>query len=131
MTINYKDFYTLYTEALKEDDHDKYIAEWYASSIFFSNPEVEADDQKCISILAALENIWNVAHMSFAELKAQVGLTQEKLSQYFCVPKRTIENWDRSRRNAPPYYILMMARMLHVLTVDIEPPERKIKKARF
>lgn len=124
MKLNYEDFYILYTEAAREPDRDKYISEWATSSIFLPNFDLDVSDQKCMEVFAALKNIWDVAHMSFKNIRKRVGLTQDQIVKYFCIPRRTVENWEKSHRNFAPYHILMMARILHVLTVDIEPPKR-------
>ena len=42
------------------------------------------------------------------ELRQQSGMTQKDFSEYFGIPKRTIEDWDRGARKCPEYLIALM-----------------------
>lgn len=44
----------------------------------------------------------------FRELRAKSGMTQETFAQYFKIPKRTIEEWDRGTRKCVPYLLDLM-----------------------
>lgn len=46
--------------------------------------------------------------MTFKELRALSGMTQEKFSAYFNIPKRTIEDWERGARKCAPYLLDLM-----------------------
>lgn len=48
------------------------------------------------------------ASMTFKELRQQSGMTQKAFSEYFQIPKRTIEEWDRGARKCPEYLIALM-----------------------
>lgn len=37
------------------------------------------------------------------EARIAAGLTQEQMSEFMCIPKRTIENWEGGKRNPPTY----------------------------
>ena len=39
------------------------------------------------------------------ELRQASGMTQKDFSEYFGIPKRTIEDWDRGARKCPEYLI--------------------------
>ena len=43
--------------------------------------------------------------MSFRELRQASGLTQKQFSEYFGIPKRTIESWDTGDRSCPSYLL--------------------------
>ena len=45
---------------------------------------------------------------AFRELRQLSGMSQEKFSKYFKIPKRTIEDWDRGVRKCAPYLIALM-----------------------
>ena len=45
--------------------------------------------------------------MTIKEARKQVGLTQQALSDWLGIPKRTIENWESGKRT-PPSYVLEM-----------------------
>lgn len=46
--------------------------------------------------------------MTFKELRQQSGMTQKAFSEYFQIPKRTIEEWDRGARKCPEYLVALM-----------------------
>ena len=116
MTINYRDFYTLFGAATKEQDRDRYIAEWSSSSIFYPGenvPDINADD-----LAEALENIWDVAHLTVRDIRQHLGLTQAAFAERFCIPRRTVENWERRGGHIPPYNILAYADITGMLKVE-------------
>lgn len=46
--------------------------------------------------------------MDFSKLRKQAGMTQQAMSDYFGIPKRTIENWDTGARKCPEYLLNLM-----------------------
>ena len=46
--------------------------------------------------------------MSFRELRQASGLTQKQFSEYFGIPKRTIESWDTGDRSCPSYLLELL-----------------------
>jgi DNA-binding transcriptional regulator YiaG len=46
--------------------------------------------------------------MTFKELRKQSGMTQQRLAEYFGIPKRTIENWDAGVNQCPAYLLDLM-----------------------
>lgn len=43
--------------------------------------------------------------MNIKELRYKAGMTQAQFSEYFGIPKRTIENWEGNQRKCPQYVI--------------------------
>ena len=41
--------------------------------------------------------------MTIREARKQVGLTQQALSDWLGIPKRTIENWEGGKAACPPW----------------------------
>jgi transcriptional regulator with XRE-family HTH domain len=41
--------------------------------------------------------------MDIKELRAPTGMTQKTFSEYFNIPVRTIQDWERKRRTPPDY----------------------------
>ena len=114
MTINYHDFYVLFGAATKEQDRERYITEWSSSSIFYpveNVPDINADD-----LADALGNIWDVAHLTVRDIRQHLGMTQAAFAERFCVPRRTIENWEYKNK-IPTYYILALAELVGLLKV--------------
>lgn len=46
--------------------------------------------------------------MNFKELRQQSGMTQKAFSEYFSIPKRTVENWEGGQRECPAYLLELM-----------------------
>ena len=46
--------------------------------------------------------------MTFKELRTASGMTQKQFSEYFNIPKRTIENWEGEKRSCPEYLLELM-----------------------
>ena len=46
--------------------------------------------------------------MTIKELRAASGMTQQAFSEYFGIPKRTIEDWEGERRTPPDYLIALI-----------------------
>ena len=114
MTIGYHDFYVLFGAATKEQDKFRFIAEWSSSSIFYPDPE--NPDIDAAELAESLGNIWDVAHMTTRDIRQHLGLTQAAFAERFCVPRRTVENWEYKDKN-PTYYILAIAELAGLLKV--------------
>lgn len=41
--------------------------------------------------------------MTIKELRTAAAMTQKAFSEYFGIPKRTIEDWEGNRRSCPAY----------------------------
>lgn len=50
--------------------------------------------------------------MTIKEARLNVGLTQQRMSEVFEIPKRTIENWETGKRNPPAYVEKLVIREL-------------------
>lgn len=114
MNVSYRNFNTLFNAATAEQDRERYIAEWSSSSIFYPDPEspdIDADE-----LAEALENIWDVAHLTTRDIRQRLGLTQAAFAERFCVPRRTVEGWE-SGRTTPPYVVLLLAESAGMLNV--------------
>lgn len=113
--MTYNNFYTLFGAALEETDQERYLSEWSSSTIFYPDPDEDGADPE--QVVQVLDNIWGVAHMTVADIRATTGLTQAKFAERFCIPKRTLENWEM-RGSCPDYTRLMMAEVLGLLRVE-------------
>ena len=46
--------------------------------------------------------------MNFRELRQTSNLTQKQFSEYFGIPRRTIESWDTGDRTCPSYLLELL-----------------------
>lgn len=109
MTINQ------YHLALIEIDHytdrDAFVSDLSLSSAF---PE-ESDLTETVSELSM---IWEAYHMTIRDLRTAAGLSRTDFSRRFCIPIRTIENWECTGPNArecPGYVRLLIAEALGLM----------------
>lgn len=107
--MNDKLFAKLWADALAQPNKDMYVSEYGYPDWF---DDISPDTEK---VVATLENIHTVAHMSVRELISASGLTQPDFANKFCIPLRTIENWATQKRNCADYIRLMIARQLDLI----------------
>lgn len=50
--------------------------------------------------------------MTVKELRAQTGMSQRDFADYFNIPFRTLQGWERAARNPPSYVVSMMERII-------------------
>lgn len=100
-------FYTLWAEALASEDRDAYVSDWCLSSIWEDGEDAEIPPARPVELGA----LWDVAHMSIREIRASTGLSQAAFSKRFCIPRRSIEDWEAGRRSCPDYVRLLLARV--------------------
>ena len=93
-----REFYDLWQAALAAADRDAYVAEWGTSSIFSPDPDGPSPDYAAIA--DQLGNIWDVAHMSVADIAHTVGKTIADLAMHFGIAPRTALSWG-SYRSCP------------------------------
>jgi DNA-binding transcriptional regulator YiaG len=46
--------------------------------------------------------------MNIKELRKKTGMTQKAFSEYFGIPRRTIEDWETEKRKCTPYLLDLM-----------------------
>jgi DNA-binding transcriptional regulator YiaG len=46
--------------------------------------------------------------MEFKDLRRESGMTQQQYADYFGIPKRTIEEWERGSRKCTKYLLDLM-----------------------
>lgn len=98
-----KEFYLLFGEAINDPDRDAFATDWAMSSMWGEG----ADPVRLAEICGA---VWDLAHLTVADIRARTGLTQAAFAIRFCIPVRTVQNWE-SRGGCPHYVLLMMARL--------------------
>ena len=107
-----REFYDLWQAALASTDRDAYVAGWGTSSIFSADPDGPAPDYAAIA--AQMGGIWDVAHMSVADIAKAAGKTITDLAMRFGINPRTALSWS-SYRSCPDHIRLMMAECLGIL----------------
>ena len=106
-------FCEIWRDACACADPDAFASDWALSSAF----AVPGDPDIDMELHQALLDLWHVAHDSFRELLAQLGLKQTGCATRFCIPLRTVQGWALGERECPPYLRLMMAEAVGYLVL--------------
>ena len=106
-----KIFYCLWGEALTIADRDEFVSELVLSTIWEDAPDADIPQDR----IDQLGRIWDAAHMGVREICAAAKLSQKALSQRFCIPYRTVQNWCSDVNKCPDYVRLMILKLLNLL----------------
>ena len=100
-----KQLSVLWGEALTETDRDAYVSDWSNSTLLV--PPLPEE----------LGRIWDAAHRTVAEIRATTGLTQPAFAVRFCVPVRTLQNWEYRDGSCADYVRLLIQQQLGLAPV--------------
>lgn len=100
-----KQFHTLWTEALASEDRAAYVSDWCLSSIWGDSEDTDIPATRS----EELSKLWDAAHLSVRSIRESTGLTQAAFARRFCLPQRTLENWEGGQRSCPDYVRLLLA----------------------
>lgn len=101
-----KIFSAVWSDALTAADRDAFVSDWALSSIWEDAP----DGDTIIDHAELCGRVWDLAHMSVADIRHAAGLTQAAFAERFCLPLRTLQNWE-IRGGCAPYIRMMFARL--------------------
>lgn len=104
--MNQKIFNNLWLAALESTERDAFVSDWSLSSIWDNAAEGDA----LISRAELCGRIWDLAHMTIADIRHTTGLSQSAFAERFCIPRFTVINWEQ-RGGCAPYIRLMLARL--------------------
>lgn len=104
-------FYLCWTEAQHYADRAAYLSDLALSSMWDDAEAADVPPER----LAQLGQIWDVQHMTMREIRAASKLSQVKFAERFCIPRRTVENWDSSTNTPPDYVKILIARCLGLI----------------
>ncbi len=102
--MNDKQFSLLWHKAISTESRDDFVSGCVVTSAA-GDPESGAPEDRD----RILGELWDVAHMSVREIRDVSGLTQQAFSDRFCIPRRTLEDWEGARRSCPDYLRLLLA----------------------
>lgn len=114
MTI--KQYSTCGTEAQNYTDREAYISDLALSSMWGDDPEAAIPADR----LESLGTIYDAVHRSIRDIASASGLTQRKLMERFCIPRRTMEDWSTGTRSCPVYTILLIQESLGIFRPPID-----------
>lgn len=109
-----KQFSILWAEALTFADRDAFISDAALSSIWGDAPDAVIPDIR----LDQLAQLWDAAHLTVKAIRAATGLSQAAFAQRFCIPRRTVENWESGASACPDYLRLLLAQAVGLYKPD-------------
>ena len=123
-------FNVLLAEALTSADRDAFISDAALSSIWGDAPDAAIPDDRLQQLGQLLHRLlggvllpgqaegvqphqlgqlWDAAHLTVKAIRAATGLSQAAFAQRFCIPRRTVENWEAGTNTCPVYVRLLLA----------------------
>ena len=114
MKLNPHTFYTIFGDALRVSDRSAFVSDWSLSSLWEDDPDDDIPPER----LRQLGTIWDAAHISIRDIRAETGLSQIKFCEAFAIPHRTLQHWEGGTREAPPYTRLLLANAVGVIDLN-------------
>lgn len=100
-----KQFYSIFSDALSNESasREAFVSDWALSSIWDDGQDIPEDR------IAEIGDIWDVAHLTICDIRQHTGLSQAKFATRFCIPRRSVEDWESGTRHCPDYLRLLLA----------------------
>lgn len=106
LTMTDKLFFSLFSAALSSSNRDAFVSVWGDAP----DAGIPADR---IDLLARL---WDAAHLTIRDIRQHTGLSQAAFATRYCIPTRTLEDWERGARSCPDYLRLLLAQVTGLYT---------------
>lgn len=98
-------FCTLFSAALSAADRDAFVSDWSLSSAWGDAPDADIPADR----IDTLARLWDAAHLTIRDIRQHTGLSQAAFAARYCIPTRTLEDWERGARSCPDYLRLLLA----------------------
>lgn len=98
-------FYTLFGDAITSPDRDTFVSDWSLSSVWGDAPDAAIPADR----IDTLARLWDAAHLTIRDIRQHTGLSQAAFATRYCIPTRTLEDWERGVRSCPDYLRLLLA----------------------
>lgn len=105
-------FYTLFAEALASPDRDAFVSDWSLSSVWDDAPDADIPADR----IDALQRLWDAAHLTIRDIRQHTGLSQAAFATRYCIPRRSVENWESGASSCPDYLRLLLAQSVGLYT---------------
>ena len=97
-----KQFSVLFDAARDSADRDAFVSDWALSSMWGEDADLAQTAEQC-------GHVWDLAHLTVADVRHHAGLSQTAFATRFCIPVKTVRNWE-CRGGCAQYIILLLAR---------------------
>ena len=110
--ITDKLFYEIFGDAIASADRDAFLSDWSLSSAWGDDPSADIPADR----IAVVGGIWDAAHLTIRDIRQHTGLSQTAFAMRYCIPTRTLEDWERGARSCPDYLRLLLAQATGIYT---------------
>ena len=105
-------FFSLFSAALSSPARDAFVSDWSLSSVWGDAPDAAIPADR-IDLLARL---WDAAHLTIRDIRQHTGLSQAAFAARYCIPRRTVENWESGDRQCAACLRLLLAEAVGLYT---------------
>lgn len=105
-------FSALWAAALDCADRDAYVSDWASSPTCGDDSAAEIPTTR----IEMLGQLWDAAHLTIRNIRAHTGLSQAAFAVRYCIPRRTVENWEAGDRQCADYVRLLLAEAVGLYT---------------
>lgn len=109
-----KQFSTIFSAAVSDNNREAFISDWATSSLWGDAEDADIPAQR-VDELSAL---WDAAHLTIRDIRQHTGLSQAAFATHFCIPRRSVENWESGDRACPDYLRLLLAQVTGLYSRD-------------
>ncbi len=104
-------FHKIWLLSLDHDAPDDFIASVIHGTRAFKGDKYGLD---YVETLEFLKTVFELSHLTFADIVASTGCKKSEISHIFCIPIRTVEDWYSGRNKAPSYVNIMIMKQFHL-----------------
>lgn len=105
-----KQFYSIFTDALSDEgaSREAFVSDWALSSIWDDDDKQDIPGER----IAEIGDVWDAAHLTIRDIRQHTGLSKAAFAIRYCIPIRTLEDWERGVRRCPDYLRLLLAQVI-------------------
>jgi len=113
-TISNKAFHKMWSKAFTFDSEKEFL-DFFLH--YDAKPPVDFAKMNLdyVEALEILKRIYTASHLDFKEIMEIASLRTSQISDTFCIPIRTVEDWKSGKRECNPYIRLMILKHYHLL----------------
>ncbi len=125
-SITPKIFHKLWDAACKSPDRSEYVRDILRSGRF----RPESCDLKYDEAVTLLLDIHRLSTTSFKDILGKIKKRKCEISDLYCIPIRTVEEWYSGGNKCPGYVRLMIMRDFGILDLGVDIKEKKKEEKR-
>ena len=125
--LAYKEFHKLWSAACKEPELNEYLKQSLHAEgkTEFKFEKAGLDYPNAVNLLSSIHKL---SHTSFRDILEKIGKRKCEISDMYCVPIRTVEEWYTGNNKCPDYFRLILIRDFNMAKFNIKDKEVKKKK---